>query len=115
MFDFFESLLQGLSDHFGRITCILRKHVSYRSIVMSSSLVDENIANNLLGHIPKRTATCLIQFVDNKNQWEILYIDINFKYIGNRWPNSREIEMLSELDKGIIYKCKPPVTPVIES
>ncbi len=110
MLDILEPILQGLNDFFGRIIYLFRKHLNYAEVVRSSTLINDSIALQLLNvidhkSIPQNAEVFLLQFVTNKNQWEMLFINSCGKYLGNRWLlTSQETDIIAILDNRIIYK-----------
>ena len=109
MFDILSSLLQGINDHFGRFVSLFRAILPYSSIVQDSVALEPASAESVLKSIektsiPSKTRIYLFQYVKNKGQWEILFLNKECKYLGNIFVQNADTEPYVRLNKSICYK-----------
>ena len=109
MFDILSSLLQGINDHFGRFVSLFRTLLPYKSIVQDSVALDPVIAESVVNGIdktciPAKTKIYLFQYINNKGQWEILFLSEECKYLGRYLETTSHSESLTNLDKTAFYK-----------
>lgn len=111
MFDILESLLQGLNDYLDRVLYLFRKRFNYAEILRSSIPIDDALSATLLdalcaGSIPEATAYILLQYLKSRNQWEMLFIDSDNRFLGNRFLSDKEAEIVAQLDSMVIYHIR---------
>lgn len=109
MFDILSSLLQGINDHFGRFVSLFRTLLPYKSIVQDSVALDPVIAESVVNGIdktciPAKTKIYLFQYINNKGQWEILFLSEECKYLGSFWVSTACTEHFFKLNKMVTYK-----------
>ena len=108
MSDILTSLLQGLFDYWTHLLSFLRKHLDYSSLVRSAKELNSNQGTIILENviIPDRTIICILQFVQSKGRWELLFLDKRNKYIGNSWLETSAMPFLPSLDSSKVYAIR---------
>lgn len=109
MVDILSSLLQGINDHFGRFVSFFRAFLPYKGIVQDAVDLDLAVAESVVNAIektciPPTTKVFLFQYLNNKEQWEILFLSKECKYLGHIFLSADYGCSLAELNTAQSYK-----------
>ena len=111
MSDILTALLQGLSDYWTHFLSFLRKHIDYSSMVNSAEALNSVLGATILEDVkmPDQTVTCILQFVQNKGKWEVLFLNKRNKYLGNVFMEDNGLTSLTSLDTNKVYTINTSV------
>lgn len=98
-------LLQGLFDYWTRLIALFRKHIDYSEMVRSAENLSSVSKKIILDDVkvPIHAVACLLQFVQNNEGWEVLFLDKWNKYLGNAWLKIDDVTRLLSLDPKKLY------------